>query len=258
MAYVNLHANFPPALGNPIEEYEACLERNQALADEHAIELAAYNERRAHHDAYLREVQAWKKANDRRAGQVMGLKSAYARAQNSYSAALKSWQTRVTAYENARAYNRDLDAADAEKRTRVERKYGIKFPSDALCVDQSQRADINRACEVASVKGLGYTFTGNQYPACAIAELNTCRPRKQVVHPGPRPTPPQPPALPPEVGPAPPPVPDPGPKPPNPPREACKPPRGSGGIATFGLIAVLVAGGGVLGYRAYKKRKKAA
>lgn len=258
MAYVNLHANFPPALGNPIEEYEACLARNQALADEHAAKLEDWKALRARYDKYLAELKAWKKANDKRAGQAMGLKSAYARAQNSYSAARKAWQARVTAYENARAYNRDLDAQDKEKRDRVERKYGIKFPADEWCTDPADRADIDRACEIASVKGIGATFSGGQYPPCAIAELNTCRPRKQVVHPGPMPTPPQPPALPPAVGPAPQPVPDPGPKPPNPPREACTAPRGSGGIATFGLIAVLVAGGGVLGYRAYKKRKKAA
>lgn len=258
MSYVNLHANYPPAsgLGNPVEEYEQCLTENDALKAVYQDELSRWTQQRKAFDAYVTAHRAWKKAADQRAGKAMGAASAYARAQNSYNAARAAWQERVTAYENARAYNRSLDEDDRRKRDTVERKYGVKFPADALCVEPGQRQAINRACEIASVKGLGYTFDIRGWPPCALAALNTCRPRKTVVHPGPRPTPPNPPAPPPPLRDPPREAADPGPKPPAPEYAYCKSPLG-GGMATFGLIAVLAVGGGVLGYRAYKKRKKA-
>lgn len=255
MSYVTLHAQFPPGLG--ATEYEQCLAQNDVLRSDYEAQLAAWEPQKRAYDIYKGDLKLWQDAIKKRSSQIAQAAATYAARMASYKAKRTDWEERMRAYQKALSYNRGLDAKDAAVKAAVEQKYGIKFPADGLCLDATQKSSVQRVCEATGVKGLGYIFSVRNYPACALNELNVCRSRATAVDPGPPPAEPTPPAAAPPPPPEPPPVADPGPAPPAPKYLPCQKPA-VGGIATFGLLAVLIVGGGALGYRQWKKRKKAA
>lgn len=256
MSYVNLHADFPPSLDGV---YEDCLARVDALRAEYERAKGIWAQKNASYQAYKKADAEWVAEAKRRGALAAQRDASYAAAVTSYNANLKKWQAAMAQYNADLAYNKALHNSDASRRAQVESKYGIKFPSDVVCASQAQHDYAARMC--MPIKGLGqnlnFDFQIPKYPACAVAELNVCRPRRTLKHPGNEPRPPSPPEPVPKMPSRPPAVPDPGPKPVEPAYERCVKP-GGGGIATFGLITVLAVGAGALGYRAYKKRKKAA
>jgi len=255
MSYVSLNTNIPPGLG--ATAYEECEARNAAKHADFDPVLTAWEVQKVAYDQYKLDYKEWDNARQKRSSMLQQQAASYAGRMASYNAKMEAYETALAEYQQAVQYNRVLRAEDSAKKSQVERKYGIKFPSSALCLDATQKASVKRTCEAGGVKGLGYIFKVADYPACALNELNVCRPMKPEISPGAPPVPPTKAEPPPPLPPAPPVVTDPGPKPPSPKYETCQE-SSVGGIATFGLLAVLVVGGGVFGYRQWKKRKKAA
>lgn len=253
MSYINLHAQYPAGFG--ATEYEECMAANNAVRAEYEAQVQVWQRKKKAFDIYQGDYKLWENAMKKRSAQAAQTAASYASKMQRYRAELEAWQKAVTAYKKARDYNAMLQSTEDRKRRAVEQKYGIKLPGG--CLDPAQKAEVKRQCEASGVKGLGYIFKLSDYPACALNELVVCVPRVPEINPGPEPMPPTPPAALPGAPPPPPVVADPGPKPPEPPYAQCQE-SFAGGVVTFGLIAVLVAGGGYLGYRQWKKRKKAA
>lgn len=255
MSYVTLNAQFPMGA----TQYEECTLRNTALEDAYAPKLAAWQAAKANYDAYVKRYNAWKKEHDRWRGKAIGVATSYASAMASYSAAMKTYKEKLAAFNAAVAYNTNLDAADIEAKAKALENYDIVFMGGANCVDPTQKAEISRACEQSQVKGIGlglYLFDLKRTNPCILDKFNVCKPRKVATHPGNPPKEPVKGTVPdPPVEPTP--VTDPGPAPPGPQYEKCQE-SAAGGIATFGLLAILIVGGGALGYRQWKKRKRAA
>ena len=255
MSYVNLHAQFPMGA----TEYEACSARNAELQQSYEVALAAWDAKNAVYQQYLKDLKIWQDNEQRRRAKAAGLASSYASKLASYKAALRTYNEKFAAYQAVVDYNAGLDAADFAQKQRAMKKYGITSMGGANCVDPSQKPDIQRACEFSQVKGIGgpYLFDLTRTNPCLLNEFNVCKPRKVATHPGNPPTAPTPPPATPDPEPQPKPVADPGSKPTPPGYEQCRE-LSAGGIATFGLLAVLIVGGGAFGYHQWKKRKKAA
>lgn len=260
MSYVNLHTNLGQDHVDPIAEYNRCLEEKSALKAAYDDQVATWRAKKAARASYEKAYAQYQLEWKRWSGAKAGAAAAYASAQASHAAALKKWQARNALYQSALAYNRSIGIANQQRREQVEKKYGVKFPSGADCISADQKRDATRIC-LSTIKGvggagLGYTFSFQQYPACALSDLNVCQPLRTVTPPGPYPPSPTPP---PPAPPAPKPptvVPEAGPKPPQPQYPTCTPPKSpKGAVTTFGLIAAVAVGGGFLGYRAWKKRK---
>lgn len=262
MSYVTLHATYPqptPALGTPLDDYHACLAANASTKGAYEASVKEWQRRKDAYDAYQDALKEWQREAKNRGALAAQRDARYASAMTSYKANLKKWADAVRAYVAALEYNKSISDSDGSQRARTEQNWGIKFPSDARCLDPAQRAKVNQLCEIASIKGvgLGYTFDLNAYPACALKELHDCRPLMTANPPGVRPSAPRAPDPLPPMPAKPPPAPDPGSKPRAPTLITCKEPHSAGGVTTFGLLAVLAVGGGIVGYRQWKKRKKA-
>lgn len=258
MSYVNLHASFPApvkSLGVTEEEHAACLARNADATSSYEGALIRWKLKKRRYEASVALLNEWKRQAKIRGAKAASQGATYASRLTSYRTIHRNWKKAADKYKADLLYNKALHDDDAKQQSRVESKYGVKFPSQMVCINGSQKADMQRACDISQVKGLGWVFPSGQYPPCALAELNACRTRRTLVPPGPEPQPPEKPEPLPPMPAKPPVVPDPGAPTKKPTLETCEDPTRVGAFATFGLLGVLAVGGGVLGYRAWKKRK---
>lgn len=258
MSYVTLHASYPMSgLG---DAYSDCVARNAQSTEAYQLSLAEWKKAQAAYQRYQEQLTAWNKQSEERKRAEANQQSWYRSAQREYQLKKEAWEKARAIYVRDMTYNQNVSAKQAAARRAVEQKYNIKLPAD--CISSGQKTEMQRVC--SSVKGIGYVFSMGEFPACALAELPTCQPRRVVVDPGPMPEPPQKPTPLPPLGTKPSPVPKPGPAPPTPKLESCTRPEAppaddrmaAGAVRTFGLIAILAVGGGVLGYRAWRKRKR--
>lgn len=242
-------------------QYDACSAANKA--EEQAYEAARKAWKKAA-AAYAKFLVDAKKA----AAKNMSIDTGYASKLASYNARMREyeaayavWKSKADQNTNCIAAKKASDAAQKKEALALAKEYGVKLPTSGSwwCISAANKKKAADECAWMSqtIRGVG-AINPAGFHACFLKNYPTCKTWSCPSHPGLAPKKPTPPdAKPPHVA-QPKPVDKPGPEPPKPQLTDCGPPpiQPQMGVGTAGLIAVLVIGGGVVGYRWYKKRKK--
>jgi hypothetical protein len=275
MSYVNLPFHIPHeqqaalyGLGQEELSYEEqlarhqeCTATNKQVEADFSAAMKAWKKAKRAYEKYITEA---KRAGAKNAG----IDSAYASKMATYNAKMRQYEAAYAAWKNKADQNqncirakRESDAAQKREAEALAKEYGATLNKTGTwwCISASTKKKAEEECAWMSqtVRGVGALNTTGQH-ACFLKNYPTCKYWSCPSHPGRAPTKPtHPGSKPPHVA-RPTPVDKPGRKPSEPTLQDCgpKPVEPSMGIGTAGLIAILVLGGGALGYRYYKKRKK--
>jgi len=242
-------------------QYDSCRASNRELENAYADAMKAWKKARK---AYAKYVIESKKAS----AQNRGIDTAYASKLATYNAKMRQyreayakWKSKADQNTNCIQAKRESDAQQQREARALAREYGVNLPTTGQwwCISAAQKKKSEEECAWMNqpVRGFG-ALNKSGYHACFLKNYPACKTWSCPSHPGKAPTKPTPPAAKQPHVPPPKSVPQAGPKPPSPKLTECGPApvNPQMGIGTAGLLAVLVVGGGVVGYRWYKKRKK--
>ena len=276
MSYVNLPVHLPqltnedlmgrglgqePSYEERAAAYNSCSTRNAETKQVFEQALTDWRRAKKAYDDYIVVKKRIAAAN-------AGADSAYALRVASYNAQMRlyeptlaDWQKKKKSYDAGVAYKAAKEAEQQSQARALAVTYGITLPTTGVwwCVSQSTKAQAQKDCErlKGAVKGMG-ALSATDYKACFLASMPTCISWSLPMNPGPPPEAPRSPGDRPPRQTHPPAVANPGPQPGEPALIDCgpRPKAPAFGLGTAGLLAVLAVGGGVLGYRWWKKRGK--
>lgn len=268
MSYVTLPIHLPRAIGAEAsyEEqkavYDACVRTNR---DANAAYEAAFKKWKAAKKAHEAFVLAAKRASGQNAkldADYASKQATYAAKASQYKTAMATWLDKKARHDACVAQKQQSDLEQQRQAEAVAKTYGVTLPKSGTwwCISPTAKQKAERECAAVTqtVRGIGALNPAGLH-VCMLKNYPACKTWSCPSDPGHRPRPPTRPGDPPKHVPTPPPVPGPGDKPKPPLSRECGPApvAPAMGLGTAGLIAILALGGGVVGYRWYKKRKKA-
>lgn len=242
-------------------QYDSCRATNRELEQAYADAMKAWKKAKKARAAYLVEAK-------KVAAKNMAIDTSYASKLATYNAKMREyevayaqWKSKADQNQNCIQAKRDSDAQQQREAEALAREYGVTLRKTGTwwCISASTKKKMEDECAAIrqTVRGVGALNTSG-LSACFLKNYPTCKYWSCPSHPGRAPTKPTPPDAKKKHYPPPKSVPEAGPEPTPPTVTDCGPApvQPAMGIGTAGLIAVLVVGGGVVGYRWYKKRKK--
>lgn len=242
-------------------QYDTCSSANKELKKAYEAAHAAWKKARRAHMKFVVEAKRVAASNQAIDTTYASRLATYNAKMRQYETAYAIWKKKADQNRNCINAKRESDAQQQREAEALAREYGVTLRKSGTwwCISASakQRAAEECAAIRQPIRGMGALNTSG-YSVCFLKNYPTCRTWSCPSHPGTAPKKPTPPDAKPPYRKPPTPVDKPGPEPPEPELTDCGPApvQPQMGVGTAGLIAVLVVGGGVVGYRWYKKRKK--